>query len=117
MGGAAAPPDLVERLRGVHLAMVDAVLGGDGLSRVAELAAGAAGGPVAIVIPRLGAAGVAPEAAAPGGARRALRKHGADRRRARPAPLPATVLAEAPIRSGDELIGIVALLRADVEPG
>ena len=35
LGGAAAPPDLVERLRGVHLAMVDAVLGGDGLERVA----------------------------------------------------------------------------------
>ena len=37
-GGAAAPPSLVERLRAVHLRMVDAVLGGDGLGRVAELA-------------------------------------------------------------------------------
>ena len=35
---------LVERLRAVHLEMVDAVLGGDGLGRVAELAADAAGG-------------------------------------------------------------------------
>ena len=43
---------LVERLRAVHLEMVDAVLGGDGLSRVAALAANAAGAPVAIVIPR-----------------------------------------------------------------
>ena len=32
--------------------MVDAVLGGEGLERVAELAADAAGGPVAIVVPR-----------------------------------------------------------------
>jgi sugar diacid utilization regulator len=116
IGGAAAPPDLVERLRGVHLAMVDAVLGGDGLSRVAELAADAAGGPVAIVIPRLGAAVVAPEAAAPGDALNALRRHVGDRVRDRPAPLPPTVLAEVPIRSGDELVGIVALLRADAPP-
>src|SRR5215212_2794210 len=50
--GTPAPLGLVERLRGVHLAMVDAVLGGDGLERVAELASEAAGGPVAIVVPR-----------------------------------------------------------------
>ena len=37
------PPPLVERLRAVHLQMVDAVLGGDGLGRVAELAADAGG--------------------------------------------------------------------------
>jgi sugar diacid utilization regulator len=117
MGGAAAPPDLVERLRGVHLAMVDAVLGGDGLGRVAELAADAAGGPVAIVIPRLGAAVVAPEAAAPGDALNALRRHVGDRVRDRPGPLPAGVLADVPIRSGDELVGVVALLRAEVPPG
>ena len=38
-GAAAASPSLVERLRAIHLRMVDAVLGGDGLGRVAELAA------------------------------------------------------------------------------
>ena len=47
---------LVERLRAVHLEMMDAVLGGDGLGRVAQLAADAAGATVAIVVPRLGAA-------------------------------------------------------------
>src|ERR671916_2574385 len=57
-----APLGLVERLRAVHLEMVDAVLGGDGLGRVAELAAAAAGAPVAIVIPRLGAAVASPGA-------------------------------------------------------
>ena len=36
---AAAPAPLVERLRVVHLKMVDAVLSGEGLGRVAELAA------------------------------------------------------------------------------
>ena len=46
----------MERLRAVHLEMVDAVLGGDGLQQVAALAAEAAGAPVAIVVPRLGAA-------------------------------------------------------------
>ena len=50
------PDGLVERLRAVHLRMVDAVLGGDGLGTVAELAAEAAGAPVAIIVPRLGAA-------------------------------------------------------------
>ena len=44
------------RLRAVHLQMLDAVLSGDGLGRVAALAADAAGAPVAIVVPRLGAA-------------------------------------------------------------
>src|ERR1700716_2547365 len=60
-GDAASPPaSLVERLRDVHLQMVDAVLAGDGLARVAERAAEAAGGPVAIVVPRIGAAAAAP---------------------------------------------------------
>ena len=36
--------------------MVDAVLSGDGLEGVAQLAAGETGGVVAIVVPRLGAA-------------------------------------------------------------
>ena len=36
--------------------MLDAVLTGDGLAAVADLAADAAGGPVAVVVPRLGVA-------------------------------------------------------------
>jgi len=40
--------------------MVDAVLAGDGLERVAELAADAVGGSVAIIVPRLGTAVMAP---------------------------------------------------------
>ena len=47
---------VMERVRAVHLRMVDAVLGGDGLEGVAALAAGETGGVVAIVVPRLGAA-------------------------------------------------------------
>jgi sugar diacid utilization regulator len=104
---------LVERLRAVHLEMVDAVLGGDGLARVAELAASAAGGPVAIVVPRLGAAVVS------GGDAdlAALRRYAGERGKERPAPVPPGVVAEVPISSGDEPIGCVLLLAGDRPPG
>ena len=55
-GGRAGPPPRARQgsssLREVHLAMLDAVLAGDGLARVAALAAGAVGAPAAIVVPR-----------------------------------------------------------------
>jgi sugar diacid utilization regulator len=113
---AAAPPapggpgaaSLVERLRAVHLAMVDAVLGGEGLAGVAALAAEAAGAPVAVVVPRLGAAAVAPggdDAALP-----RLRRYVDDRVRDRPTRVPAAVAAEVPIAAGDEPVGAVLLL-------
>ena len=102
---------LVERLRAVHLEMVDAVLGGDGLARVAQLAAGAAGAAVAIVVPRLG---VAASSRGAGDDLEALRRYVGDRARDRPAKVPAGVLAEVPIAYGDELIGSVLMLG---EPG
>ena len=52
---------LIERLREVHLAMVEAVLGGDGLREVARLASQATGAPVAIVVPRLETVAAWPE--------------------------------------------------------
>ena len=82
---------LVERLRAVHLEMVDAVLGGDGLGRVAQLAADAAGGTVAIVVPRLGAAVLSP-----GGTTSdlgLLRRYVGARAKDRPSPVPEDVLA------------------------
>ena len=108
--GGSGAASLVERLRAVHLAMVDAVLGGEGLARVAALAAEAAAAPVAVVVPRLGAAVVAPG----GGdhALPALRRYVADRVRDRPARVPAGVAAEVPIAAGDELVGAVLLLDA-----
>ena len=87
-GGPAAP--LVERLRGVHLAMVEAVLGGDGLREVARLAAGAAGAPVAIVVPRLEVCAVWPPET----------------------EVPDSAAVEVPIASGDEQLGSVMLLGA-----
>jgi sugar diacid utilization regulator len=98
---------LVERLRAVHLEMVDAVLGGDGLGRVATLAAEVTGAAVAIVVPRLGAAVVSRGAPAD---LAALRRYVGDRARERPATVPRGVLAEVPIVSGDETIGSVLML-------
>ena len=101
---------LVERLRTIHLQMVDAVLGGEGLERVAVLAARSAGGTVAIVIPRLGAA-VSSDGT--GGDLAALRRYVGERVKDRPAPVPPGVAVEVPISSGDDTIGVVVLLDAD----
>ena len=105
---------IVERLRAVHLEMVDAVLGGDGLDKVAALAADAAGAPVAIVIPRLGAAVAAPAAGEEDLA--TLRRYVADRVKDRPAQVPPTVGAEVPIMSGDDIVGAVLMLTGPAEP-
>ena len=105
--GPAAPLPLVERLRAVHLKMVDSVLAGEGLGRVAELAADATGSPVAIVIPRLGPVALSPGATADLGL---LRRYVGDIARGRPASVPPTVGGEVPIASGDETIGRVLLL-------
>jgi hypothetical protein len=109
-GAAEAAPSSADSLRAVHLRMVEAVLGGGGLGEVAELAAEAAGAPVAVIVPRLDAAVVSLRARADVAA---LRRYVAERCRGRPVPVPAGVAAEAPISSGGELIGGVLLL----EPG
>jgi sugar diacid utilization regulator len=106
-----AATSLVERLRAVHLQMLDAVLTGDGLAAVATLAADAAGGPVAVVVPRLGVAVVSSggESALP-----AVRRYvgtNSHPPRGRVAPVPAEIVAEVPIASGDERIGGVVLLQ------
>jgi PucR family transcriptional regulator, purine catabolism regulatory protein len=104
----------VHRLRALHLEMVDAVLSGDGLERVAQLAATGVGGPVAIVVPRLTVAVIWPHDE---GARlRDLERYVADRLRGRPARVPERVVHELPIAAGDERMGAVLLLDADGEP-
>ena len=113
-GPAAAATGLVERLRAIHLQMVDAVLGGEGLQRVAALAADAARAPVAIVIPRLGAGVVA--GAGGMGEREleatlaAVRRYVADRVKDRPSQVPPGLISEVPISSGDDVVGAVVLL-------
>jgi sugar diacid utilization regulator len=109
-GGPAGAAGLVARLRAVHLEMLDAVLSGDGLSRVAALAAEAAGAPVAIVVPRLNVAVLTDGGR--GTNADDVRRYVADRVADRPARVPEAVTAEAPIASGDELVGAVLLLGA-----
>src|SRR5829696_4579481 len=89
--------------------MVDAVLAGDGLERVAELAADAVGGSVAIVVPRLGDAVMAP--AGPAADRLPeLRRYVADLVQDRPVHAPRGLAVEIPIASGDEAVGAVLML-------
>src|SRR5215207_2758284 len=97
---------LIERLRGVHLAMVEAVLGGDGLREVARLASQAAGAPVAVIVPQVEVAAVWPDATDV----EPLRLYVADRLRDRPANVPVGVEAEVPIVSGDDQVGAVLML-------
>src|SRR6188472_1077537 len=102
---------VMERVRAIHLRMVDAVLSGDGLEGVATLAAGETGGVVAVVVPRLGAAAAsAPVAELP-----ALRRYVGERARNRAAVVPPGVVAEVPIATGDDQLGAVLLL-GDTEP-
>src|SRR5688572_30663892 len=93
--------------RGAHLDMVGAVLVGEGLERVAEIASAHAGAPVAVIVPRLG---VPLE-----GWAKFERYVGARLAGSRP-QRPAEVVAEVPISSGGRELGAVLLLgqgRAD----
>jgi hypothetical protein len=95
--------------------MVEAVAGGGGLGAIARLAAGAAGGSVAIVAPATGAATIAPRSA---DARLAeVRRYVTDRLVDRPARVPAALAAEAPIRAGAQSLGAVVALADGGEPG
>src|SRR6188472_4334233 len=103
---------LVERLRAIHMQMVDAVLSGDGLERVAALAAGATGGTVIVVVPRLGVVAASdplPDAAT-------VRRYVGERLQGHAAGVPEGVAAEVPIASGDERLGAVILLAPEAAP-
>lgn len=112
------PTGLVERLRSVHLRMVDAVLGGDGLEHVARMAAEAAGAPVVIVIPRLGAAAMSggPTPLPAEAVLEDVRRYAGDRVADRPSEVPTGLSLEVPIASGDEVVGIVVMLEAQPAP-
>ncbi|MDQ6774768.1 MAG: helix-turn-helix domain-containing protein [Actinomycetota bacterium] len=106
---------LLDTLSETHAAMMDAVLDGEGMERVAELAVAATGGPVAALIPRLGVA-CAPRAARSPRELATLERWVEERVRGRPSAVPPEVVAEAPIRFRDEIVGVVALLRSEVAP-
>ncbi len=99
-------------LRQLHMEMVDAVLGREGLGGVARLAADAAGAPIAIVAPRLGGPWLVPDERlshaelATLGAQ--LLEYASDRSRG---GAPAELVHGEPIAIGSEVAGIVALLR------
>lgn len=100
-------PESLPSPRGAHLDMVGAVLAGDGLERVAEIAAAHAGAPVAVVVPRLGA---------PVEEWEPYERYVAARIAGRAAERPPEVTAEVPIASGGSELGAVLLLgrgRAD----
>ncbi len=92
-------PDVTPR--GAHLEMVGAVLAGDGLERVAEIAAEHTGAPVAVIVPRLG---VPLEGWGPYERYVAARLAGGRPQR------PSEVTSEVPIASGGRELGAVLQL-------
>ena len=96
-------PESLPTPRGAHLEMVGAVLAGDGLERIAEIASGHAGVPVAVIVPRLA---TPVEAWAPYERYVSRRLAGAKAER------PADVTAEVPIVSGGHELGAVLMLGA-----
>jgi hypothetical protein len=88
--------------------MLDAVLVGSGLGAVASLAATECGGPVALIVPKLEL--VAGSSCLPPAELGRLRGYAVARCSGRVAPVPPRVVAEVPIASGEELLGVVLLL-------
>lgn len=107
------PAHPVATLRDFHAAALDAVLWDHDLDRVAQLTAAAVGAPVAIVVPHLQMAHVAPRADGP--ALAAIVHHLGDRMRGRPARVPEGVLAEAPITRRGEPLGAVLMLAGSAD--
>jgi PucR family transcriptional regulator, purine catabolism regulatory protein len=93
-------------MRDLSTRMIEAVLDGEGLTGVAELAAAEAGGPVAIVLPARGLAARAPGEANLNGLAEYTRAKVAD---ANPAP-PEPIAREASIEAGGKRVGLVLLL-------
>jgi sugar diacid utilization regulator len=107
--GAPSAIDLLHQLRGIHSAMVAAVVAGHGLGHVADIVRHATGSAVAIAAPRLGPPVISASEIDDVRAV-ALEHYVADRVRDRPARVPACVLCEVPIILDRELVGLVALL-------
>jgi sugar diacid utilization regulator len=108
------PAQPTTALRDFHADVLDAVLWDHDhdLGRVAALTAAAVGAPVAIVVPHLQIAHLAPRADAALVA--ALVRHVGDRMRGRPARVPAGVVAQAPILRRDDPLGAVLMLDGGV---
>src|SRR3954452_5804825 len=94
-------PESLRSPRGAHLEMVGAVLAGDGLERIAEIATQHAGVPVAVIVPRL---------ATPVDAWAPYERYVARRLAGGKPERPAEVTAEVPIVSLGHEIGAVLML-------
>ncbi|MDX6616133.1 MAG: hypothetical protein QOD60_1224 [Solirubrobacterales bacterium] len=93
--------------------MIEAVLGGEGLSGVAELAAAEAGGPVAIVLPARGLTASAPDI----GELNGLAAYASSRVAGKEVTTPDEIEAAEPVMAGGEEVGLVMLLTYPDEAG
>src|SRR3954471_9312908 len=100
-------PESLPSPRGAHLEMVGAVLAGDGLERIAEIASRHARVPVAVIVPRLGARGDAWVE---------YERYVAGRLAGGRPERPADVTAEVAIVSGGQELGAVLMLGASAIP-
>src|SRR3954463_690717 len=100
-------------MRELSTRMIEAVLDGDGLQGVAELAAAEAGGPVAIVLPPRGLAARAPG----GGELNGLAEYAKARVAETEAAAPAPIALERSIEAGGQIVGVVLLLEDQTGSG
>jgi sugar diacid utilization regulator len=92
-------------MRDLHATMLGAVLGGDGLAGVAELASLETGGPVAIVLP---ARGLSTSSAGP--VPQKLARYAAQRLEGAEPALPEGVEVAVPVRAGEDEVGAVLMM-------
>jgi sugar diacid utilization regulator len=93
--------------------MIEAVLDGEGLQGVAELASAEAGGPVAIVLPARGLAARAPGGESLNGLTEYVRARVAETE----APSPHPIALERSIEAGGQRVGVVLLLEDETGNG
>ena len=94
-------PEPLPSPRGAHLQMVGAVLAGEGLERIADIASEHVGAPVAVVVPRVG---VTVEAWS------RYERYVSSRLSGGRPDTPEEVVAEVPISSGGKELGLVLML-------
>jgi sugar diacid utilization regulator len=100
-------------MRELSTRMIEAVLDGQGLQGVAELAAAEAGGPVAIVLPPRGLAARAPW----GGELNGLAEYAKARVADTAATTPDAIALERSIEAGGQTVGVVLLLDEPIPDG
>jgi sugar diacid utilization regulator len=100
-------------VRELSTRMIEAVLDGDGLQGVAELAAAEAGAPVAIMLPPRGLAARAPG----GGELNGLAEYAKARVAETKASSPHPIALERDIEAGGQIVGVVLLLENDPADG